>query len=239
VLLLLLSGLAYGDADDLIKYSFSRELAAGVDLNQIKESHLVATDTMGHIESHKVHLSHKDGIIAVEADFESKKGLTNAIAWLVSVSGEEWSVSGPLAVENTGHPAETQATPIETATPVPSVRAKDPSECTTLSYHAFLLAHEVENIKASLVALSIEDPLQAALQAREAELSELLRGIAENESPKPGVSEELSQTSPAVQAHESGGQGAEIPLGVQKKELEKLRQDREALEDELAAWGVM
>lgn len=247
VFVLALSSLAFCEQeDDLVNYSFSHILDGAADLNQIVESHLVATDIQGHIESHPIRLSSNHGRVEVEARFVSKKGLTSAIAWLISKSGEEWSVVGSLEVEKSSPPAEaapTQTLPTKTEIPEqipsPSISAVDSVECTSSSYDAFILAHDVENIKASLAALAVEDPLQAALQAREAELSELLRGIAENESVGSAGKEERLEPPAVSHSDASGGQGSEIPLGVQKKELEKLKQDREALEDELAAWGVM
>jgi hypothetical protein len=230
------------ESDDLVKYSFSRDFNAGADLNRMKESHLVATDAQGHIESHPVRFSEVNGSVIVEADFVSRRGLTNAIVWLISESGEEWNLVGSLEVEKGAPPTEAQipqAVTVETKTPTPTITPAESSECTSQSYDAFILANEVASIKASLSALAVEDPLQAALQAREAELSELLRSIAENESPTSVSGPERSAPAPGGNAGASGASGGEVPLGVQKKELEKLKEDREALEDELAAWGVM
>jgi hypothetical protein len=243
VIVLALSALAFGEVpDDLVKYTFSGELQARVDLNQLSESHLIASDNQGHVESHAVHLSSKDGTVVVKADFSSKKGLRSAIVWLVSQSGEQWSVVGLLEVERPAPPVQTptpEALPQQTATPTLPGQESELTECSAVAYNAFLIAHDVENIKASLAALGVEDPLQAALQAREAELSELLRGIAENEGPKIVGGAETFEVTRLGHAQNSAGQESAVPLGSQKKELEKLKQDREALEDELAAWGVM
>ena len=228
---------AFGEGQDtLVKYNFSGRLNALIDLDQVSESHLVATDAQGYLESHVVRLSRKDGTVVVEADFMSREGLTKAIAWLVSRSGEEWNVVGTFEAEKS---APTLETPPETATPMTPTLSPELSDCTAGAYDAFILAHEIETMKSSLATLAVEDPLQGALQAREAELSELLRGIAENEGPKSVEGEEISGQVSKEQGRDAGGLVSEVPLGSQKKELEQLKQDRQALEDELAAWGVM
>lgn len=236
------AAVAFGEGQDtLVKYNFSGRLNARVDLDQVSESHLVATDAQGYLESHAVRLSRKDGTVVVEADFMSREGLTKAIAWLVSRSGQEWNVVGTFEAEQ---PAPTAAAPTletlpETATPMTPTLSPELSDCTAGAYDAFILAHEIETMKSSLATLAVEDPLQGALQAREAELSELLRGIAENEGPKSVEGEEISGQLSKEQGGDAGGPVSEMPLGSQKKEFEQLKQDRQALEDELAAWGVM